>query len=166
MIQRSLLRQIRASGSLFQKLPISSASRPFSPALRTSALSSRQQRYPQCYSTTAEAKASTEGSTTATEEAPTEAKEEEDPIKKELEAKKAEVIDLKVRTPPPQSSQRLHQPQKPPNPTPFKPVFLTPPLPNRTNTSAPSPTSATSKSAPSAKPPPPKPSPSRASPKT
>ena len=96
MIQRSLLRQIRASSSRLQRLPVSSAPRPLFPAPRIPSLSSRQQHlYPRCYSTTAEAKASPEGEATPTEEPPSEAKEE-DPMKKELEAKKAEVIDLKV----------------------------------------------------------------------
>ena len=115
MIQRSVLRQIRASSSRLQIHPVSSASRPFFPAAQIPALSSRQQLYRRCYSTTAEANASTEGETSATEEVPTEVKEE-DPVKQELEAKKAEVINLKVRPPPPSSP---HHPQHPPLKPPY-----------------------------------------------
>ncbi|KAA6414885.1 MAG: molecular chaperone [Lasallia pustulata] len=109
MIQRSLLRQLRASSSRLQKPSVFSSPRLSFPAPRIPALSSRQQLYPRCYSTTAEAKASPEGETSAAEaktspraetsaaeEAPSEAKEAgEDPIQKELAATKAQVIDLK-----------------------------------------------------------------------
>lgn len=168
MIQRSLLRQLRASSSRLQKPSVFSSPRLSFPAPRIPALSSRQQLYPRCYSTTAEAKASPEGETSAAEakpspraetsaaeEAPSEAKEAgEDPIQKELAATKAQVIDLKVRPPPCIL------------PTPEHPSLIPSPLPSRTNTSAPSPTSATSKTAQSATSNRPKTSPSRASPKT
>ncbi|KAI9869986.1 MAG: Mitochondrial matrix cochaperone, partial [Pleopsidium flavum] len=93
MIQRAFLRHSRAfsSRSSLAACPsISSGTHPHRTPLR----SSRYTTAARCYTTTAEATNGAEGEASAAESTQAETKEE-DPVKKELEAKNREVIDLK-----------------------------------------------------------------------
>jgi molecular chaperone GrpE len=90
MIQRTLLRQTRALSSSIRSAPRSSLTRSqFLPANRLAARPLASSRW---YATEPEAKADGEA---AAAEGKTEEKTE-DPVKKELEAKDKEIIDLKV----------------------------------------------------------------------
>jgi len=94
MIQRTLLRQSRALGSCVKFSPRTSLARPqFRPghvSLAQTALPTARARW---YSSEPEAKKAEESSTS--EEAPGKNGEAEDPVKKELEAKNKEILDLK-----------------------------------------------------------------------
>jgi molecular chaperone GrpE len=101
MIQRTLLRHSRALASCRPAAPRSSLIRSqFRPANAAFAPLSRQVPATRFYATEPEAKA--EGKAAAAEENVKEngekngAEEAEDPVKKELEAKNKEIIDLKV----------------------------------------------------------------------
>jgi molecular chaperone GrpE len=92
MIQRTLLRQTRALSSSIRPVPISPLTRSqFLPANRLAARPLASSRW---YATEPEAKK--EGETAAAAEGKAEEKTE-DPVKKELEAKDKEIVDLKVR---------------------------------------------------------------------
>lgn len=91
MFQRTLLRQLTSAArpapraSLIQK--------PFQNSRISLAASSRPIASARCYSSEPDAKKDGEEKAEKSEKV----EEVEDPVKKELEAKKAEVIDLKVR---------------------------------------------------------------------
>lgn len=94
MIQRTLLRQTRALSSSIRSAPRSSLSRSqFLPANRLAARPLASSRW---YATEPEAKK--EGEAAAASEGKPEEKAE-DPVKKELEAKDKEILDLKVCAP-------------------------------------------------------------------
>jgi len=91
MIQRTLIRHTRALSSSIRSAPRTAISRPqFIPANRLPARPLASARW---YATEPEAKKDSEP---AAAEGKTEAKTE-DPVKKELEVKEREIIDLKVR---------------------------------------------------------------------
>jgi molecular chaperone GrpE len=92
MIQRTLLRQSRALGSAIRPSPRASLVQTPFKASNTAFAASRQVAASRWYATEPEAKKEGEAAAEAGAEKPT----EEDACKKELEAKKAEVIDLKV----------------------------------------------------------------------
>ena len=99
MIQRSLLRQSRVAGRRLQAQSRTPLSRFHFPPIRISQqpLGRIPQRWQSTTTTAAETSndANTEASTS--EAAPKAETQEEDPLKKELDAKNREVIDLKVR---------------------------------------------------------------------
>lgn len=136
MIQRSLLQQSRAISSHLRTRPIPLPSRFYSPPTRISPLAASRALTSRWYSSETQPEPTTGESASITEQAVPEAETvppTEDPLKKEVETKNREIIDLKVLL----ASPNLHS------------------LPNlfsshRTNTSAPSPTSATCKTARSA----------------
>lgn len=96
MIQRTIFRQSRAAGASLRvshRVPLArsqnwhgnvSLARTFQPARRW-------------YATEPEPKKSTEGESEITGKSQTEAAQAEDPLKKEVEAKNREIIELKVR---------------------------------------------------------------------
>jgi molecular chaperone GrpE len=93
MIQRTLFRQSRALSSSIRSAPRTALSQPqFLPANRLAARPLASARW---YATEPEAKK--DGEAAATEGKAEEQKE--DPVKKELEAKEKEIIDLKVFLP-------------------------------------------------------------------
>ncbi|KAI9823839.1 MAG: hypothetical protein M1819_001119 [Sarea resinae] len=102
MFRRSLLRQSRALSSRLQNAATSSSIRPqFQPTRSPLAeFGARRLAASRYYSTASEEKKGTEGEAPAAAAEGQESKQEEDPSKKELEAKNKEIIDLKVRLAP------------------------------------------------------------------
>lgn len=146
MIQRHLLRHSRAIAPRCQALSRASSLTQFT-SRRMPPSSLRWREAPKCYSTTNVADAPPESETTRSEQAQP-ASKEESPLIKELEAKDREIIDLKVTTTNPprhlsfsqnQPSPPLHRKRKGEQ---RNSVIM---LICRINTSARSPTSATSR---------------------
>jgi hypothetical protein len=139
MFRRQLLRQSRSLSKSLTELPqvrrspFSSATFISSRASTSAGLPSRLQRRWQSTESDLQ-KSATEAAPPASEEAKSTEAKPEDAMKEELEKTKREVIDMKVR--PPHLKTGLHSRQL---------ICV-----NRTNTCAPSPTSATSKTARSA----------------
>src|SRR2546421_3964505 len=101
MIQRALFRQSRralsCSTRFSQLSPFARSQRPvglFQQLGRNPATASRW------YSSETEATTGPEGKTTTADSAEAESKEVEDPLKKELETKNREILELKVGFPP------------------------------------------------------------------
>ena len=129
MIQRSLIRELRRASPKIRAQLRAPISRSYFPPVRIyQPLGGTPRRW---QSTTTEGNDSTNSEASATETSNDTAKEE-DPLKKELEAKNREIIDLKVCLHRFRQYHKSHQPTL---------------QPSRTNTSAQWPTSAIFKSA-------------------
>ena len=104
MIQRSLLRQSRAIGSSLYRSPSVLPSRLCAPAARRSPIPVHHASPARWYSAETNTEPTTGAQASQSEQAAPEAEiisEAEDPLKKELETKNREIIDLKVWTAPP-----------------------------------------------------------------
>ncbi|MCJ1259406.1 Mitochondrial matrix cochaperone [Lignoscripta atroalba] len=95
MIQRLLTRRSRAIGSSFPRTFAGSLAQCQSSPLRISSAIPQRILASRCYSTTPEPTTGTGGGTPVTEDTQSENAMEGDPLKKELEAKNKEIIDLK-----------------------------------------------------------------------
>lgn len=113
MIQRSLLRNVGA-----RSFQLRSLSRPLPPSLPFSLIRTissplpRRTAVSRQYSTPTEINANTDASTSQAQ-ASENGGEEQDPLKKELQAKEREIIDLKVRPPPPKILPSFEPPFRP-----------------------------------------------------
>lgn len=92
MIQRALLRQIKATSAARPSMPRSLSLHPLKQTGSSSFNLSRQRTCARWYATEPEVKKATDGEPDVAAAA-----EAEDPMKKELEAKTREITDLKVR---------------------------------------------------------------------
>ncbi|MCJ1315571.1 Mitochondrial matrix cochaperone [Xylographa vitiligo] len=98
MIQRSLLRQSRAIGSRLYRNPNSNPSRFYTPATRTSTVPVNRASPSRWYSSETNPEPTTGAQASPSEQAAPEAEtvpETDDPLKKEVDAKNKEIIDLK-----------------------------------------------------------------------
>ncbi|KAL8734664.1 MAG: hypothetical protein Q9166_001320 [cf. Caloplaca sp. 2 TL-2023] len=97
MIQRSLLRHVQAVRHVSRSYALRTAPISQSPPRRIPSLISLQSESHRYYSAAPEAATNSSSEPSSSNPAPSEAEDEEDPTKKELEAKNREIIDLKDR---------------------------------------------------------------------